>query len=183
MAIFKIRAAAAATIFQLIRTTTAAIDDPPTNTAADTAREKEGISLLAFISALAASLVIFAIQTGVFLLLRNKLARIFKPKTYLVPERERTEPPPDSPWGLISALLRFKDREIMKKCGLDAYFFLRYLQTLLIIFIPMALVLIPILVPINYHGGLSQNFENNKDDKKSKQANITGFDTLAWGNV
>ncbi|KAK7928197.1 hypothetical protein PG985_005195 [Apiospora marii] len=184
MATFRIRAAAAAPIFLFIRTATAAIDDANmANTPADTAREKEGISLLAFLSALGASLAIFAIQTGVFLLLRNKLARIFKPKTYLVPERERTEPPPDSPWGLISALLRFKDREIMKKCGLDAYFFLRYLQTLLIIFIPMALVLIPILVPINYHGGLSQNFENSKDDNKSKQANITGFDTLAWGNV
>ncbi|KAK7981623.1 hypothetical protein PG988_003861 [Apiospora saccharicola] len=181
MATYKIRAAAAAPILHLIRTT-AAMDDP--NTAQNqTAREKEGISLVAFLSALAASLVVFGIQTGVFLLLRNKLARIFKPKTYLVPERERTEPPPDSPWGLISALMRFKDREIMKKCGLDAYFFLRYLQTLLIIFIPMALVIIPILVPINYHGGLSQNFENSKNDNKSRQANITGFDTLAWGNV
>ncbi len=46
--------------------------------------------------------------------------------------------------------MRFKDREIIKKCGLDAYFFLRYLQTLLVIFIPIAVVVIPVLVPINY---------------------------------
>ncbi|KAK7957102.1 uncharacterized protein PG986_006324 [Apiospora aurea] len=175
-----IRAATAAAFLIHIRKA-AALDEANPN--AQAAHDKEGLDLVGFWSAVGASVVVFSIQTGVFLLLRNKLARIFKPKTYLVPERERTEPPPDSPWGLISGLMRFKDREIMKKCGLDAYFFLRYLQTLLIIFIPMALVIIPILVPINYHGGRSQNFDNNPHDTKSKQANITGFDTLAWGNV
>jgi hypothetical protein len=68
----------------------------------------------------------------------------------------------------------------MKKCGLDSYFFLRYLQTLLIIFIPMALVIIPILVPINYSGGVSNEFSTNATDNSTK---ITGLDTLAWGNV
>ncbi|KAI5868509.1 DUF221-domain-containing protein [Durotheca rogersii] len=160
----------------------------------------QGITLIAFITALNVSLIVFGVQTGVFLLLRNKLSRIFKPKTYLVPERERTESPPSSPWGMIHALLRFRDREIIKKCGLDAYFFLRYLQTLLVIFIPMALVLIPILVPINYVGGLSNNFSANDtdfsdqlngtdsqgadySDPNSPRSNITGLDTLAWGNV
>ena len=38
--------------------------------------ESSGISLLAFVTALAASLVVFGIQIGFFLLLRNKLARI-----------------------------------------------------------------------------------------------------------
>lgn len=121
-----------------------------------------------------------------------------KPKTYLVPERERTEPPPGSPWGLVSTLLRFRDREIIKKCGLDAYFFLRYLQTLLVIFVPMAVVIIPILVPVNYVGGISRNFSSNTtesstnssdpngvdySDPSAPKSNITGLDTLAWGNV
>lgn len=35
-----------------------------------------GISLVSFITALATSLVVFGIQTGIFLILRNKLARI-----------------------------------------------------------------------------------------------------------
>ncbi|KAI0132515.1 hypothetical protein BJ170DRAFT_251352 [Xylariales sp. AK1849] len=146
---------------------------------AGAAQDDKGISLVAFLTALASSLAIFGVQLGLFLLLRTKLARIFKPKTYLVPERERTEPPPDSPWGMVNALMRFKDREIIKKCGLDSYFFLRYLQTLLIIFIPIALVIIPILVPINYHGGISNNFNTNTTDNNT----ISGLDTLAWGNV
>lgn len=155
-----------------------------TDPSAGTAEKSEGISLVAFCTSLAAASASFGIQTALFLLLRQKLARIFKPKTYLVPERERTDPPPESPWGLVNALMRFKDREIMNKCGLDAYFFLRYLQTLLIIFIPMALIIIPILIPINYIGGIGQDVTvNTTDSDNTNNANVTGLDTLAWGNV
>ncbi|KAI0171856.1 DUF221-domain-containing protein [Hypoxylon sp. FL1284] len=162
------------------------------------AQRNQGITLIAFVTALNVSLIVFGIQSGLFLLLRNKLSRIFKPKTYLVPERERTDPPPNSPWGLVNTVLRFRDREIIKKCGLDAYFFLRYLQTLLVIFVPMALVIIPILVPVNYVGGISRNFSSNQSetgtnstdpngvdysDPSAPKSNITGLDTLAWGNI
>jgi hypothetical protein len=41
-----------------------------------TALTSSGISLVAFVTALATSIVIFAVQIGFFLLLRNKLARI-----------------------------------------------------------------------------------------------------------
>ncbi|GAB1318961.1 Phm7-similarity to hyp1 [Madurella fahalii] len=142
-----------------------------------------GISLIAFVTALAASLVVFGVQMGFFLLLRNKLVRIFKPKTYLVPERERTDPPPSSHWALAFKLMSFQDREIIKKCGLDAYFFLRYLQTLLIIFIPIALVVIPILVPLNYIGGMGREIINSTADRANDSSVPTGLDTLAWGNV
>lgn len=155
-----------------------------TDPSAGSATKSQGISLVAFCTSLAAASVSFGVQTALFLLLRQKLSRIFKPKTYLVPERERTDPPPESPWGLVNALMHFKDREIMNKCGLDAYFFLRYLQTLLIIFIPLALIIIPILIPINYIGGIGQDVTvNTTDTDKGNDANVTGLDTLAWGNV
>ncbi|ERS97722.1 hypothetical protein HMPREF1624_05893 [Sporothrix schenckii ATCC 58251] len=147
-----------------------------------TAQTSAGISIVAFFTALASSLVIFGVQMGFFLLLRNKLARIFKPKTFMVPERERTEPPPASPWGLVMALYRIRDREIIKKCGLDAYFFLRYLQTLLIIFVPIACIVIPILVPINYVGGIGQSFGSNNTNS-SDPSIPAGLDTIAWGNI
>ncbi|CAK7567038.1 MAG: hypothetical protein SEPTF4163_004996 [Sporothrix epigloea] len=100
----------------------------------------------------------------------------------MVPERERTDPPPASPWGLILALYRIRDREIINKCGLDAYFFLRYLQTLLIIFVPVACIVIPILVPINYVGGLGQSFGSNSTSASNASV-PTGLDTIAWGNI
>lgn len=40
------------------------------------AQESTGISLVAFVTALTASLIVFGIQMGFFLLLRNKLVRI-----------------------------------------------------------------------------------------------------------
>ncbi|KAL2141895.1 hypothetical protein VTI28DRAFT_1828 [Corynascus sepedonium] len=146
------------------------------------AQKATGISLVAFVTALAASLIVFGIQMGFFLLLRNKLVRIFKPKTYLVPERERTESPPSNHLALAYKLMSFEDREIIKKCGLDAYFFLRYLQTLLVIFIPIAVIVIPILVPLNYIGGLGREVVNGTADNANQSA-PTGLDTLAWGNV
>lgn len=46
------------------------------NSAFPSAQAQQGISLVAFVSALAASLVVFAIQLLAFLILRNKLVRI-----------------------------------------------------------------------------------------------------------
>ncbi len=79
-------------------------------------------------------------------------------------------------------LYRFRDREIIKKCGLDAYFFLRYLRTLLLIFVPIACVVIPILVPINYVDGIGQSFSSNATNS-SNPSEPTGLDTIAWGNI
>ncbi|PTB70712.1 DUF221-domain-containing protein, partial [Trichoderma citrinoviride] len=92
--------------------------------------------------------------------------------------------------------ITYNDREVINKCGLDAYFFLRYLKTLLIIFIPICAIVMPILIPINYVGGRGKNidFRNSTDaDSSSNSSNSTdssdpafvptGLDTLAWGNV
>ncbi|PQE22887.1 hypothetical protein CJF30_00008498 [Rutstroemia sp. NJR-2017a BBW] len=135
-----------------------------TTTVFGNAQQAAGISLVALLTAMVSSSIIF------------------------VPEKERTEPPPRSPWGWLFAIFRFRDREVINKCGLDAYFFLRYLQTLLIIFIPMAFVIIPILVPINYLGGRGSEwalqFQNNPNSTKvNANPNVTGLDQLAWANV
>ncbi|WQF80264.1 Putative CSC1/OSCA1-like, 7TM region, 10TM putative phosphate transporter, extracellular tail [Colletotrichum destructivum] len=163
----------------------------------------QGITLVAFLTALATGISVFAVQIIAFLLLRNKIARIFKPKSYLVPERERTESPPSTPWSLISTLIHYDDRDIIKKCGLDAYFFLRYLRTLLTIFIPIAVIVIPILIPLNYSDGVGHDLiddaKNETNGTSSDPVRLmaragksasgdtdnepTGLDTLAWGNI
>ncbi len=100
------------------------------------------------------------------------------PKTYLVPEREKTKPPPRGFLLWVKSIFTYKDREVISKCGLDGYFFLRYLQTLLVIFVPLACLILPILLPINYIGGIGSNFATS-----SNSSNVTGLDTVAWGNV
>ena len=65
---------------------------------------------------------------------------------------------------------------------MDAYFFLRYLRTLLKLFIPMALVILPILLPLNAVGGRGPTFAIGQFHGSSYQ-NVSGLDRLAWGNV
>lgn len=43
---------------------------------ANAANKDRGIGIVSFLTALLVAIIIFAVQTGVFLLLRNKLARI-----------------------------------------------------------------------------------------------------------
>ncbi|KAI8689962.1 hypothetical protein LRP88_13735 [Fusarium phalaenopsidis] len=163
------------------KTSSGGIDTTPSQTSA--ADKDKGIGIVSFLTAVAVAMVVFAVQILLFLFLRNKLARIFKPKTYLVPERERTEPPPRTVVGMLKTLWHYSDREVIEKCGLDAYFFLRYLKTLLIIFIPICGIVMPILIPLNYVGGRGKNIDIKDDDASRNETIPTGLDTLAWGNV
>ncbi|QPG94918.1 hypothetical protein C2857_007302 [Epichloe festucae Fl1] len=158
------------------------------NASTPNAQDKSGMGIISFLTAIGVALAIFAAQFTLFTLLRNRLARIFKPKTYLVPERERTDPPPRNLVAMIRTLILYHDRDVINKCGLDAYFFLRYLKTLLVIFIPICLVVLPILVPINYVGGQGSKIDiNDKERAVNNTGNNagvpTGLDTLAWANV
>ncbi|CAG9937035.1 unnamed protein product [Clonostachys rosea f. rosea IK726] len=152
--------------------------------ASNAAKKDQGIGIVSFLTAFLVAVIVFSVQTLLFLLLRNKLARIFKPKTYLVPDRERTESPPSSIFGLGRTLFKLSDREVIQKCGLDAYFFLRYLKTLLVIFIPICVVVMPILIPLNYVGGKGQDINVASDDAaRNATGAVVGLDTLSWGNV
>ncbi|PHH86000.1 hypothetical protein CDD83_10886 [Cordyceps sp. RAO-2017] len=147
------------------------------------AQASQNIGIVSFLTAIGVALAIFSSQFLLFTLLRNKLARIFKPRTYLVPERERTASPPSNIVSLIRRIVKYDDREVINKCGLDAYFFLRYLKTLLVIFIPICAVVLPVLIPINYIGGKGHQVNINDAQRKSDNSTPSGLDTLAWGNV
>jgi len=70
--------------------------------------------------------------------------------------------------GLI---FRHSDRDIIAECGLDAYLFIRYLKTLLRIFLPLAVVLLSVLIPVNVLDG------------RGKSGGVNGMDQLSWTNV
>lgn len=46
-----------------------------------------------------------------------------------------------------------EDDQIIRKCGLDAFFFLRYIRMMLKVFLPVTLVVLPILAPVNRLSG------------------------------
>lgn len=71
----------------------------------------------------------------------------------------------------MPSIFRISDLEIIEKCGLDAYLFLRYLKVLLKIFIPLALLSFPILIPINFLDG------------RGSVNGVHGLDQLSWTNI
>ncbi|KAH8722652.1 hypothetical protein GQ44DRAFT_828748 [Phaeosphaeriaceae sp. PMI808] len=165
--------------------TQAAPSTTPTGDKAS-AHNKENQSIENFAASLSAGAVVFGVQMLIFLILsgnwklhkmqakNDKKAerqglfhKIYYYKTAFVPKARRIAPP-------VSAFESFKnvftisDRELIRVAGVDAYLFLQYLQLLLRIFIPMALVILPVLLPINYIGDVPS---------------VEGLDSLAWPNV
>lgn len=68
-------------------------------------------------------------------------------------------------------IFKLSDSDIIAKYGLDAYLFLRYLKTLLRIFFPLALVIVPVLIPINLLDG------------RGRRGGVGGLDQLSWTNI
>ncbi|MCJ1474104.1 hypothetical protein MMC13_002762 [Lambiella insularis] len=137
----------------------------------------------AFFASLVTSIVIFGVEIIGFLILKGYLPRIYQPRTYLVSEKERTEPPPKSIWRWLVPVYQTSKVEFVQKCGLDAYFFLRYLWLLLKIFVPSAMVILPILLPINYVDGRGPEFATGVYSNSTTWSNVTGLNEFAFGNV
>lgn len=70
-----------------------------------------------------------------------------------------------------------EDPEVLYKAGMDAYFFLRYLSMNLKIFAPALCLILPILIPLNYNGGVGDR------EVLGVRYDVKGLDTLAWGNI
>ncbi|KAI8943236.1 hypothetical protein NX059_001258 [Plenodomus lindquistii] len=157
------------------------------------AQGKENQSIENFAASLSTAAVIFGVQISVFLILsgnwklhktrkaaereieqNDKAAerqglfhKIYYYKTAFVPKAKRIAAP-------VTAIESFKnvftisDRELIRIAGVDGYLFLQYLQLLLRIFIPMAIFILPILLPINHIGDVPE---------------VAGLDMFAWPNV
>jgi calcium permeable stress-gated cation channel len=150
------------------------------NGAAGSAQSKKGTTISTFAISLAVGFILFVVQATIFLIIRNYLwaKRIYQPRSFLVPVKQRIKPPQNNPFKWLRTVFKIQeDPEVLHKAGMDAYFFLRFLSMCLKMFTPMALIIIPILIPLNVKNGKGTNTINGV------QYNVTGLDTLAWSNV
>jgi hypothetical protein len=143
------------------------------------AETSSGQSASAFAASFVTAVVVFSVEIIAFLVIKDRFSRIYLPRTYLVPERERTTAPAPGYVSWAKAVLQTSNADFVLKAGLDAYFFLRYLRTLLKIFVPAALVIMPILIPLNAIGGKGANWTKEHPG----QASVSGLDVLSWSNV
>ncbi|KAK5128807.1 hypothetical protein LTR85_000140 [Meristemomyces frigidus] len=133
------------------------------NCGSGAALNSSGATVDTLLAAIGGSALSFAIQFLVFVLLRLRLSRIYRPRSYLVPERERVPAPPRGVIAWLGPLFTTPNLAFIQKCGLDAYFFLRYLRMLLKLFLPIALIVLPILLPINRWSGVANDQSNGLD--------------------
>jgi len=137
---------------------------------AGAALANQGISWGSLLAAIGIAFISSGTQIAAFVLMRWRLSRIYRPRTYLVPERERVAIPPHGVVAWLKPIFATPSLHFIQKCGLDAYFFLRYLRMCLKVFVPIALLCLPILLPIN-------RFSNG--DSKPRP----GVDILSISNV
>ena len=93
-----------------------------------------------------------------------------QPRTHLVPEGQPTVRRPSGMISWIPHVIRLPDRIILQHSGLDAFFFIRYIRTLLTIFISLSIVIIPCLLPLNLLGG-------------NDAGGTHGLDRYSWANI
>ncbi|KAK9471512.1 uncharacterized protein V1510DRAFT_367844 [Dipodascopsis tothii] len=136
------------------------------------AQNTYGQSLETFVSSLTASLSVFGFELAIFLLIRKRIRRVYEPKTYVVPKRQRVPPTGSGLLDWINPTIFTPDSELIEKCGLDTYFFLRFLFMLIIIFAGASFIVLPILLPLNSH-----RTGNDPSDP------ARGLDRYAWVNV
>ncbi|KAF2005619.1 DUF221-domain-containing protein [Amniculicola lignicola CBS 123094] len=160
----------------------------PSSTESTQAQSRSNQSFKNFAASLSTAAVIFGIQMLFFLILsgnwklrrsKKKVAteksterqslfqKIYYYKTAFVPKRQRIAAP-TTLIESIKAVFTVTDRELIRVAGVDGYLFLEYLKLLLRIFIPMALVIMPVLLPINHIGAVT---------------GVSGLDSFAWPNV
>ncbi|RMZ77378.1 hypothetical protein DV737_g4397, partial [Chaetothyriales sp. CBS 132003] len=149
------------------------------NGAAGSAQGKEGTTVQTLALSVAAGFILFGVQFGMFLIVRNYLwaKRIYQPRSFLIPLKDRVKPPPNNPFRWIITLLKTSSETVLRKAGMDAYFFIRYLTMCLKIFGPLAVIILPILIPLNFVHGKGTTTVG------TTHYNVTGLDTLAWSNV
>ncbi|KAL8821180.1 MAG: hypothetical protein Q9223_000742 [Gallowayella weberi] len=124
-----------------------------------------GIQLRAFVLNLAVSLGLFSAQILAFFLLKSSAIGL-----------------PADPVKWIRRIFSIRDDELKLKCGLDGYFFIRFLRAILVIFVPLTAILVTVLLPINYNKGKGNRFHSTPDGSLERW-NVAGLDTLSWQNV
>ncbi|KAG5361440.1 hypothetical protein CJU90_2823 [Yarrowia sp. C11] len=132
----------------------------------------EGMSIQTFLSSLVVAIVIFGVQLALFVLIRPRIKKLYEPRTYLVPPKQRVSSPGSGLVDWLTATVKYDIENVIDRGGLDSYFFLRFMRMLLWIFGVACCVIIPILVPINATG-------NTKD----MLSEPTGMDNLSWSNI
>ncbi|KIP05884.1 hypothetical protein PHLGIDRAFT_119442 [Phlebiopsis gigantea 11061_1 CR5-6] len=123
-----------------------------------------------FLTALVTNAAVLGIELVAFVFLKHRLGRIYAPRTYLPPPDKRAVNLPNGWWKWLLAIVAVPTGDVLRKNGMDAYMFLRFIRLLVILFASITILSCGILLPVDTAG----------------LHNASGTDKLAqlsWGNI
>ncbi|ODQ79949.1 hypothetical protein BABINDRAFT_36199 [Babjeviella inositovora NRRL Y-12698] len=127
-------------------------------------------SVSAFLTTFIVNFVVFVVFIGLFILLRNRQKRVYTPRTivkYNNPESLHPDEAPTGAFAWATHLIHKPRSFLIQQCGLDGYFFLRYIALFSLFCFLTSCLVWPLLFPLNATGGDTG----------------TGFDILTMANV
>ncbi|KAG0370141.1 hypothetical protein BC939DRAFT_532978 [Gamsiella multidivaricata] len=118
------------------------------------------------------SSVIFttAVSAGLFVafaLVRTRFPRVYAPKTYIGPQRERVNGSVGGILGWVFGSPKQGELDFIQHCGLDAFMFLEFLNKSFFLFLGFSFLAIPVLIPLN----------------SSNQLGLAGLNQLTIANI
>lgn len=133
------------------------------------AHTSSGTELGYLLRSVVTSLTLCTIQLTMFCLFRNIFKTLYQPRCYCVPTNERIDPLPKGFFNWIVPTLQYNIHHYLS-LGLDAYFFIRFINVLLLYFIVIGTLNIMILIPINITGS-------------NGEYSASGLDKLSLSNI
>ncbi|KAK4494736.1 hypothetical protein PRZ48_014092 [Zasmidium cellare] len=112
-------------------------------------------SVTSVLSTLAPVAIYAAIWFILFLILRNRFPRYYRPRTFVgsLRDEQRTPRPKDGMFGWVSEFWSIPDTYVLNHHTLDGYLFLRFLKISVVCCFVGCLITWPVLFPINATGG------------------------------
>ncbi|KAF9477955.1 DUF221-domain-containing protein [Pholiota conissans] len=126
-------------------------------------------STATFVTALVFNAIVFGAELAVFTLIRPYFKAIYEPRTYVPEPEKRVQPLSRSRFLWPLAVFRADYRAIISANGLDAYFFVRFLRVMAIVFVPIWFISWIILLPAT--------------SVRTSVPGLSGLDRFTFGNV
>lgn len=144
----------------------------------DNANQNVDASVSTFVSSAVFTAGVSGALFIVFTVVRGWFPRVYAPKSYMGPQRERPNSDIGGILGWIMGTRKFTELEVIEHCGLDAFMFLDFLRKSFFLFLGFTFLAVPILIPLNSHNqlglvGLNQFTIGNIADQKRLWAHVT----------
>ncbi|KAI0904619.1 hypothetical protein F4823DRAFT_614422 [Ustulina deusta] len=144
---------------------------------------KESASLEAVVSALVPTWIVGMVFVGIFVIVRQRFPIMYAPRTFLgtVPEKDRTPSAGQACLDWLYTMRKLPDKFLLHHESLDAYLYLRFLRTIIIICVAGCGLTWPVLMPVNATGGgSSTQLDRITISNVTKTNHLYAHAVMAW---